>query len=117
MSKHLLAGDFNEVLRLFHDEQQVREAAFNTIKKVVDDGLFTLVEETFFNSPMKFADFSEFENNTIKATHSSHKLNAALYALVKQRFEHHLGDDGANFWMSGVHCSGSPKKEPIRTLQ
>ncbi len=99
ISEPVFAGDFNEILRLFHDEQQVREAAFFTIKKAVDDGLFSLVEETFFNSPMRFEDFSEFENNTIKATHSNHKLDDDLYARVKQLFEQHIGDDGANFLM------------------
>lgn len=99
ISEPVFAGDFNEILRLFHDEQQVREAAFSTIKKAVDDGLFSLVEETFFNSPMRFEDFSEFENNTIKATHSNHKLDDDLYAGVKQLFEQHIGDDGANFLM------------------
>ena len=97
VSEPVFAGDFNEILRLFHDEQKVREAAFNTVKKAVDEGLFSLLEETFFNSPMKFENFSEFENNTIKATHSDHKLDEQLYALVKQRFEQHIGDDGAHF--------------------
>ena len=99
ISEPVFSGDFNEILRLFHDEQKVRQAAFNTIKKAVDDGLFELVEERFFNSPMKFESFAEFENNTIKATHSSHMLNENLYKLVKQRFEQHLGDDGAHFLM------------------
>ena len=99
ISEPVFAGDFNEILRLFHDEQKVREAAFTTVKKAVDEGLFSLLEETFFNSPMKFENFSEFENNTIKATHSDHKLDEQLYALVKQRFEQHIGDDGAHFLM------------------
>ncbi len=99
ISEPVFAGDFNEILRLFHDEQKVREAAFAALKKAVDDGLFSLLEETFFNSPMKFESFTEFENNTIKATHSSHKLDEKLYELVKQRFQQHLGDDGAHFLM------------------
>lgn len=99
VSEPVFAGDFNEILRLFHDEQVVREAAFETIKKVVGSDLFKLAEEVFFNSPMKFESFSEFENNTIKATHSQHKLDDKLYNLVKQRFEQHLGDDGAHFLM------------------
>jgi len=97
ISEPIFAGDFNEVLRLFHDEEIVREAAFNVLKKAVDDGLFELLEEVFFNSPGKFESFSEFENHTIKATHSSHQLDEELYALVKQRFERHIGDDGAHF--------------------
>ena len=99
ISEPVFAGDFNEVLRLFHDEEKVREAAFYAVENAVDEGLFDLVEETFFNSPMKFESFAEFENNTIKATHSSHKLDEKLYALVKQRFEQHIGDDGAHFLM------------------
>ena len=99
ISEPVFAGDFNEILRLFHDEQKVREAAFDTIKKMVDEGVFRLVEEMFFNSPMKFENFAEFENNTIKATHSTHKLDAPLYAQVKQCFEQHIGVDGANFLM------------------
>ena len=97
ISEPIFAGEFNEILRLFHDEQKVREAAFNTEKKAVDEGLFSLVEETFFNSPMEFANFAEFENNTINATHSNHRLDEHLYNLVKQRFEQHIGDDGAHF--------------------
>jgi ubiquinone/menaquinone biosynthesis C-methylase UbiE len=99
ISEPVFAGDFNEILRLFHDEQKVREAAFNTVKKAVDDGLFRLVEEIFFNSPMKFENFAEFESNIIKATHSNHVLDEKLYNLVKQRFEQHIGNDGANFLM------------------
>lgn len=99
VSEPVFAGDFNEVLRLFHDEQKVREAAFSTVKKAVDEGLFSLVEETFFNSPMKFENFAEFETNTINATHSHHSLDEELYNLVKQRFEQHVGDDGVHFLM------------------
>jgi len=33
ISEPVFAGDLNEILRLFHDEQEVREAAFNTVKK------------------------------------------------------------------------------------
>ena len=99
ISEPIFAGEFNEILRLFHDEQAVREAAFNTVKKAVETGLFQLVDETFFNSPMKFESFADFENRILKATHTHHSLDEELYSLVKQRFEHHLGDDGAQFLM------------------
>jgi ubiquinone/menaquinone biosynthesis C-methylase UbiE len=99
ISEPVFAGDFNEILRLFHDEQEVREAAFNMIKNAVDHGWFSLVEETFFNSPMKFENFTEFENNTINVTHSNHTLDEELYNLVQQRFEQHMDEDGAHFLM------------------
>ncbi|MCK4709202.1 MAG: class I SAM-dependent methyltransferase [Gammaproteobacteria bacterium] len=97
ISEPVFAGEFNEVLRLFHDEQKVREEAFNTLTKVVSDGLFNLAEEVFFNTPIKFENFAAFENDTIKATYGNHRLDDDLYNLVKQRFEQHMGDDGVHF--------------------
>jgi len=97
ISEPVFAGEFNEILRLFNDEQKVREAAFNTLKKAVDEGLFTLVEETFFNTQRHYKNFAEFENRIIRATHSHYVLDEALYQQVKQRFEQHLGADGAWF--------------------
>jgi hypothetical protein len=83
---------------LFHNEQKVREIAFNTVKRTVNEGLFTLVGQTFFNSPTRFENFAEFENRIINATHNQHALDEELFQRVKQRFEAHLGDDGAHFW-------------------
>jgi ubiquinone/menaquinone biosynthesis C-methylase UbiE len=39
ISEPVFQGDFNNILRLFHDEEAVREAAFNTLKDVVDKKL------------------------------------------------------------------------------
>ena len=99
ISEPVFAGEFNEILRLFHDEQKEREAAFNALKKAVDEGVFDLVEETFFNSPMKFESFEDFETKILKVTHTNHALDATTYALVKERFEKHVGDNGAYFSM------------------
>lgn len=99
VSEPIFSGDFNEILRLFNDEQEVRKAAFNTIKKAVDGGLYSLVEETFFNSPMKFENFAEFESKIIKATHGNYLLDEKLYEQVQKRFEQHVGKDGAEFLM------------------
>ncbi|MDR9436782.1 MAG: class I SAM-dependent methyltransferase [Thiohalophilus sp.] len=99
VSEPIFAGDFNEILRLFHDEQQVREAAFNTLQQAVEAGRFELVEETFFNAPMHFEDFADFDNKVINATHTEHRLDEALYQQVKARFAAHQGEDGARFEM------------------
>lgn len=97
ISEPVFAGDFNEILRLFNDEKKVREAAFAAIKNALDEGLFHLVEETFFNTPRRYRDFSEFENTIINASHSHHSLDAGLYKQVRQAFEKYLGEDGALF--------------------
>lgn len=99
ISEPVYAGDFNEILRLFHDEKAVREAAFATLQQAVDEGLFGLVEELFFYSPMVFENFEDFENKIIGTTHTKHELDDELYALVKQRFMAHAGDEGVYFDM------------------
>jgi ubiquinone/menaquinone biosynthesis C-methylase UbiE len=99
ISEPVFAGDFNEILRLFHDEQAVREAAFDAIKKAIDSGRFELAGELFFNTPMYFKDFSEFEEKVIGATHTEHRLSSELYEQVRSSFEQHRGNEGANFSM------------------
>lgn len=99
ISEPVYAGAFNDILRLFHDEQQVRQAAFNAVKKAVDNGVMLLIEECFFNSPMVFADFDDFETRILQVTHTQHTINNELYQRIKQSFEEHMGDDGAYFQM------------------
>jgi SAM-dependent methyltransferase len=97
ISEPVYAGEFNEILRLFHDEKAVREAAFSAVQKAVDEGRFELVEEVFFRTPMMFDDFADFENRVIRATHTEHRLDDALFQTVKQRFEAEMTDHGARF--------------------
>ncbi len=99
ISEPIFAGDFNDILRQFHDEEAVRKAAFATVKRAVEDGRFTLVTERFFLSPMHFADFAAFEAKVIGATHSQHQLSSAVYASVRRDFHRAMGEDGAHFLM------------------
>lgn len=88
------AGAFNDILRLFHDEQRVRRMAFSTVKDAVAAGLFELVEEVFFDDLRRFQGFEEFEEFVLGATHSQYDLDEALYARVREAFLPHLGPDG-----------------------
>ena len=97
ISEPIFSGFFNDIMSLFNNELVVREAAFQTLKNVVDEGLFHLVRQTFFNTPRHYKDFAEFEDTVIKASHSHYELDAALYGQVKQNFKKHLGKDGAHF--------------------
>ena len=97
ISEPIYAGNFNDILRLFHDEREVREAAFYAVKRSVDTGLFKLVEEVFFNAPMDYEHFDDFENRVIRATHTEHKLDAELYQRVRLLFDAHAAENGARF--------------------
>ncbi|MCF8199289.1 MAG: class I SAM-dependent methyltransferase [Sulfuritalea sp.] len=97
ISEPVYAGEFNEILRLFHDEREVREAAFKAVRSSVEDGRFTLVGQRFFSTPGHFDDFAQFEDRVIKVTHTQHRLAPELHDAVRRKFESYLTASGANF--------------------
>ncbi|MBF0282054.1 MAG: methyltransferase domain-containing protein [Zetaproteobacteria bacterium] len=99
ISEPIFAGDFNEILQLFHNEKQVREAAFHAIVDAIDCGLFQMQEQIFFNTPMHFDHFTDFEQKVLKATHTEHQLSEQLYHTVQEAFAKHTSPTGANFNM------------------
>jgi len=99
ISEPVFAGGFNDLLKMFHDEQVVRLAAFEAIKESVETGLMSLEQQYFFNSPICFENFADFEQKILKVTHTDHRLDDDLYARVKEQFESHMHEDGASFQM------------------
>lgn len=97
ISEPVYAGDFNDILRLFHDEKVVRELAFQAVCDAVDAGTLELVEQIFCHTESRFADFNEFDERIIQVTHTNHQLDDALYQTVKTRFNAHVGASGAAF--------------------
>lgn len=97
LSEPVYRGDFNDILRLFNDEKQVREAAFSAVRRSVERGALRLAEQIFFESSSRFADFAEFEERILGVTHTNHELDDDLYRTVKTRFERHLTPDGVEF--------------------
>lgn len=99
ISEPVYAGDFNEILRMFHDEKAVREAAFAAVTKAVSTHMLSLVKQTFFLQPMRFDDFSQFEERIIKVTHTDHRLSPELLGAVRTKFNQHVSPEGATFHM------------------
>ena len=99
VSEPIFSGEFNEILRLFHNEEKVRQAAFDAEKQAIASGKFSLVKETFFNAPMKFDDFAAFEKLVLGVTHTDFVLSDEVMQQVRDRFMRHLGADGAHFKM------------------
>ena len=97
ISEPVFAGEFNEILRLFHDEQIVREKAFAAIKRAVASGQFTLISQTFFSQPSHFENFDQLEKQVIQVTHTNHRLSSALLDEVRAAFNKHMTPEGAHF--------------------
>ena len=97
ISEPVYAGAFNDIVRLFHDEKVVRELAFQAVAQTVASGELALVQQIFCHTETRFADFAEFETRIIKVTHTQHRLDNALYQQVQERFNTHVGAEGAKF--------------------
>jgi ubiquinone/menaquinone biosynthesis C-methylase UbiE len=99
ISEPVYAGDFNDILKLFHDEQTVREAAFAAEQRAVSSGHLALVQQKFFLQPMHFTDFGQYEEQVLKVTHTEHRLSAETHEKVRARFNGYMSQDGATFHM------------------
>lgn len=95
ISEPVFAGNMNEVIRLFHDEQQVREAAFAAIGRAVHGGRLQLVEQLFFHTRSHFDSFAQFDQRMIQVTHTDHQLDATLYHRVQDKFAAFCAADGS----------------------
>jgi|SRR5665213_32144 len=97
ISEPVYAGAYNEIVRIFHDEERVRRAAFDAVRAAIAKGLFALIEERFFYSPLRFDSFADFEDRVIGVTHTQHRLSSEQHATVRERFDTHIGPEGAHF--------------------
>lgn len=94
ISEPVFAGQLNEMLRIFNDEELVRRAAFDAVRRAVENGLFELSREIFFLAAASYRDFAEFERKHFQVTHSERNVNAAQRSAVERVFNTHLGPDG-----------------------
>lgn len=97
ISEPVFDGDFNEILRLFHNEERVRAAAFEAIKTSVEANDFTSLNQVFFNTYGHYANFEEFENVVMNASFLDIDISPELRAQVKEKFQAHMEEDGAHF--------------------
>ncbi len=97
VSEPVFAGDFNDIVRLFHDEGEVRAAAYAALQRAISGRVFEPVAEKEFVAPLAFRDYADFEERLVHATHSEHVLTEALAADVRARFETWMTPTGAKF--------------------
>ncbi len=97
ISEPVYEGDLNDILCMFNDEKEVREAAFAAVVRAVNKGVLDLERQIFFNSPGHYRDFTHFEQRMLNVTHTDHQIDAELYQKIKHAFIQHMTDDGAHF--------------------
>jgi ubiquinone/menaquinone biosynthesis C-methylase UbiE len=97
VSEPVYAGDFNDIVRLFHDEGVVRTAAYRAIRHAIETGVLQHVTEQLFDTALAFHDFADFEQKMLGVTHSDIRLPDDVADEVRARFERHMTPTGARF--------------------
>jgi ubiquinone/menaquinone biosynthesis C-methylase UbiE len=97
VSEPVYAGEFNEIVKLFHDEGVVRAAAYAALQRAVSNGLFEAVGEHVLDTAMAFRDYDDFVERVVRVTHTDIVLPDSVSREVRRRFGEHMTDDGARF--------------------
>lgn len=97
VSEPVYAGEFNELVKRFHDEGKVRAAAYAALKRSAERGVLRWGKEVVFDTPLHFRDYEDFDRRIVQATHSDHALPHDLAQQVREHFQRHMGESGARF--------------------
>ncbi len=97
ISEPVYQGDLNDILKLFNDEREVRQAAFDAVTRAVDRRVLDLDQQIFFNSPGHYRDFTHFKQRMLNVTHTEHRIDDALHEQIRGAFISHMTKDGAFF--------------------
>jgi SAM-dependent methyltransferase len=97
VSEPIYGGAFNDLVRLFNDERQVRAAAQAALDGALRGGAWQQIAERRFAMPVQFRDFADFEQRLMRPTFAEHHIDDAKLAEVRAAFEPLCGPDGAHF--------------------
>jgi ubiquinone/menaquinone biosynthesis C-methylase UbiE len=95
ISEPVHAGPFSEILRIFHDEEVPRQAAFDAVRDAVATGMFQLVRQIFFDEINRYRNFEEFEDDVIGVSHMHFDLEPEVLDRVRQAFAARADTRGA----------------------
>lgn len=97
VSEPVYDGALNELIKLFNDEGVVRAAAQAAVDQAVTGSKWEQVEERRFDMPVRFRDFSDFEQRLMRPSFADHQLYEAIIDKVRAAFAPYCKPEGANF--------------------
>jgi ubiquinone/menaquinone biosynthesis C-methylase UbiE len=97
VSEPVYAGEFNEIVRLFHDEGVVRAQAYQALQRASQSKVLEAALEHEFMAPLRFRDYDDFVEKIVRATHSDHVYTDDVAAAVRARFSKYETPQGAQF--------------------
>lgn len=97
VSEPVYAGEFNDIVKLFHDEGVVRAEAYRALQRASKARVLEPSLEQEFMAPLAFRDYDDFVEKIVRATHSEHVYTDDVAAEVRARFSKYETPQGAKF--------------------
>ena len=93
ISEPLFMGKQNELISIFHNEEEVRKDAFKAIKQCVDNNELKLFKEFFFQTEISYKNFDDFEKRQINVSYNENTISDKLKEKVKKKYEEFGGGE------------------------
>lgn len=99
VSEPVYDGAFNEVIKVYNDEGLVRAAAQTALDRALaqQPSCWQQVAEEWFATPVRFADFADFEKRMMHPSFADHHVDQDLRARTLAVFAPHCTPVGAPF--------------------
>jgi ubiquinone/menaquinone biosynthesis C-methylase UbiE len=97
ISEPLFKGSQNELIAMFHDEEQVRIDAFEHIKESVENEEFKLFRELFFQTEVTYNNFEDFKNKQMNLSYNDNNITKELEEEIKNKFNSFNNGDETSF--------------------
>lgn len=97
ISEPLFLGEQNELISMFHNEEQVRIDAFEAIKKSVENSEFKLFNEIFFQTEIVYENFEDFEKRQMNLSYNADHISDELKNKIEERFNSFKNGERTSF--------------------
>ena len=103
VSEPVFAGEFNELVRLFNDEELVRAQAQRALDRAVASGTWAQEAERPSEMPVEFASYAQFAQRMFHPTFAERIVGDAEEREVRRRYVQHAGGEGPARFTRPMH--------------
>jgi len=87
VSEPVYGGLLNEIVRQFNDEGRVRAEAQRAVDRALAGGGWVSAAECWFEMPVSWSSFEEFEARMMHPTHTEHRLDEAVMQATRAAWQ------------------------------
>ncbi len=99
ISEPLFQGQQNELIAMFHDEEQVRIDAFEAIKSFVEQDKIKLFKEMFFYQESSYKNYEDFKNKQMNLSYNDDNISKTLEEEIKEKYLSFANKDESAYFL------------------